>query len=225
MTSHLISYFARRADAQAGPSISNPPRESNGYPTTRAEEFLGPQDNQGERCTDCTFCRIVAGELPAFKASCRSCTKSSPKLSATGAGGHTLVIPKRHYARISHMPDDVSAAIGAVLPKISRAICRAEDHPDYNVVSNQGYAQVVYHVHYHIVPAPKLHAQTYSQAKTGWSSVFARDELDDDDGEEISRRIRQEIESEETGLVPGPGGVKSEQIRTGSPPSGNKSRM
>lgn len=56
--------------------------------------------------------------------------------------GHLLVIPKLHYARVSHLPDEVSANLGRVLPRISRAMCRALDQPDYNIVSNQGYAQV-----------------------------------------------------------------------------------
>ncbi|KAM0789572.1 hypothetical protein ACM66B_000381 [Microbotryomycetes sp. NB124-2] len=198
-----------------------------GYPTTREEEFLGPRDNQGEQCTDCTFCRIVAGELPAFKVYEDENTLAFLDILPIRQG-HTLVIPKRHYARISHVPDDVSAAIGKVLPKISRAICRAQGHPDYNVVSNQGYAQVVYHVHYHIVPAPKLNAQTYTQAKTGWSSVFARDELDDDEGAQVSDRIRQELDKEQKGLLPGPGGVLVDHSKTESPTDGrggNKSRM
>ena len=77
-------------------------------------------------------------------------------------------MPKRHYVRTTDMPDEIGAMIGAVLPRVSRAVCKAMDQPDFNIVSNNGafagcrsgltragHGQVVDHVHYHIVPAPK----------------------------------------------------------------------
>ncbi|KAK4054361.1 hypothetical protein OIO90_003594 [Microbotryomycetes sp. JL221] len=202
MTSHLISYFGRRADAQASRA-----------PTTRAEEFLGPEGARGEECRDCTFCRIIKGEIPAFKVYEDEHTLAFLDILPIREG-HTLVIPKQHFARISHMSDEASAAVGAALPRIT------VDHPDYNLVSNQGYAQVVYHVHYHIVPAPKLHALTYTQAKSGWSSTFSRDELDEDEGEETARRIREELGKEQRGELSGPGGHFVQPARTESPGNG-----
>lgn len=214
--------------------------------------------------------------------------------------GHTLVVPKLHYARMQvvvvarnslkspltdawaalclpldltcqtkHRPP--SGELCRSLPGQSAEVCLHElnrlalapiqfiqhhcrfstavDHPDFNVVSNvsqvpppdahlanplvfhplfqQGYAQVVHHVHYHIVPAPKLHALSYTQAKSGWSSTFARDELDDDEGEAVSKRIRDELEREKCGQVSGPiqtGRVGGSPVANGNGGGGNHNR-
>ncbi|KAI1616825.1 hit-like protein [Exophiala viscosa] len=76
--------------------------------------------------------------------------------------GHVLVAPRRHRVKVGHLSPDESAEIGRVLPLIARSVTRAvmpdipHDEADYNIVQNNGpgAAQVVPHVHFHIVPRP-----------------------------------------------------------------------
>lgn len=68
--------------------------------------------------------------------------------------GHTLVIPKRHYATLDVMPAEDMAELGRVLPRIAKAVTSGCDTNDYNIMQNNGKraGQVVFHVHYHIIP-------------------------------------------------------------------------
>ena len=104
---------------------------------------------------DCVFCKIVAGDLPSHRL-----YEDDRVLAFLDAGplseGHTLVIPKGHYLTLDQVPPDDAAAVGALLPKLSRAITHATGAPDWNVLQNNGPAagQVVPHVHFHLIPRP-----------------------------------------------------------------------
>ena len=68
--------------------------------------------------------------------------------------GHTLVIPKEPVETLDQLSDDVAAAIGRVLPRLSRAILAATGASHFNILQNNGYLahQAVRHVHFHIIP-------------------------------------------------------------------------
>lgn len=76
--------------------------------------------------------------------------------------GHVLVAPRHHRVKLGDMTASESAEIGRLLPVVARGVLRAvlpdipHDQADYNVVQNNGpgAAQVVPHVHFHIVPRP-----------------------------------------------------------------------
>ncbi len=68
--------------------------------------------------------------------------------------GHALVIPKEPAATLDALSDDAAAAVGRVLPRISRAILKVTGATDFNVLQNNGASamQSVPHVHFHIIP-------------------------------------------------------------------------
>ena len=68
--------------------------------------------------------------------------------------GHVLVIPKERVAFLHELSDDAAAAIGRVLPRITRAVMDVTGCADYNVLQNNGAGanQAVFHVHFHIIP-------------------------------------------------------------------------
>ena len=70
--------------------------------------------------------------------------------------GHTLVIPKEPAVTIDTLSDDSAAALGRVLPRISRAVMKATGTEEYNLLQNNGSNahQAVMHVHFHIIPKP-----------------------------------------------------------------------
>lgn len=63
-------------------------------------------------------------------------------------------------------------------------------------IKQQGYAQIVHHVHYHLVPAPTTHGVSYSAPRSGWASVVGRDELDEEEAVVLADKIRKEVERE-----------------------------
>ena len=101
----------------------------------------------------CIFCRIVAGELPSTKVYEDDALLAFLDINPV-AKGHTLVIPKDHYADQLAAPPEVLAAIARRIPIISKAITSATNAAAFNVHQCNGAAagQVVFHLHYHIIP-------------------------------------------------------------------------
>eukprot|EP00752_Nemacystus_decipiens_P010732 g9555.t1 len=102
---------------------------------------------------DCIFCKIVAGDIP-----CHKLYEDDLVLAFLDIGplskGHALVIPKGHYETIDQVPPEVAAAMGRIVPALSKAIMQATGATSWNLLQNNGSAagQVVPHVHLHIIP-------------------------------------------------------------------------
>ncbi len=68
--------------------------------------------------------------------------------------GHTLVIPKQHYATILDIPVDQLQAVAAVAKKVAVAVDKSL-HPDgMNLLQSNGEVagQTVHHFHMHVMP-------------------------------------------------------------------------
>ncbi|KAL4080632.1 HIT-like domain-containing protein [Scleroderma citrinum] len=114
----------------------------------------------------CTFCRVIAKELPSTivyetdkvvailgkRADFRSGLVDILPLRP----GHTLIIPKTHVSRVSDLSPDVAAATGQAVSKVAKALTQAIQNTALNIVCNQEYAQSVPHVHFHIIPTPQF---------------------------------------------------------------------
>ena len=132
------------------------------------------------------------------------------------APGHILLTTRTHYRTLSDLyapsSDDNDAhasahALGQWLPVVSRALCKVTGIEDWNVVQNNGEraAQVVPHVHFHLIPR----YQEGRRERAGLGKVDAgmwkswrmfgrgtREELDDEEGVEMARELREAIKSE-----------------------------
>lgn len=134
------------------------------------------------------FDRILAGEIP-----CHRLYEDEHVLAFLDvfplSPGHCLVIPKERAAHLHELSDESAAAIGRVLPALSRAVLRATGASAYNVLQNNGSSahQAVFHVHFHIIP--KIGDQGLG---VGWSPGA----LDDEDAARLERDIRQALEAE-----------------------------
>ncbi|MBL4846076.1 MAG: HIT family protein [Planctomycetes bacterium] len=99
------------------------------------------------------FSKILRGEIP-----CHSVYEDEAVLAFLDINpvspGHTLVIPKEPTATLDQLSDEAAAAIGRVLPRISRAILAVTGATEFNVLQNNGPGahQAVFHVHFHIIP-------------------------------------------------------------------------
>lgn len=99
------------------------------------------------------FDRILDGEIPCYRVYEDDQVLAFLDISPLSRG-HILVIPKERKARLHELSDDAAAAIGRVLPRLSRAVLEATGATAYNVLQNNGGAahQAVDHVHFHIIP-------------------------------------------------------------------------
>jgi len=136
-----------------------------------------PTDSQ------CIFCRIVAGEVPAYKLH-----EDQHILAFLDLGplsrGHTLIIPKGHWKTLDQVPAEVTAAIGRWLPAMSRAVMEATGGDAWNILQNNGKAahQAVDHVHFHIIPK-----FSDSGLEIGWPAG----KLDEDEAPKLREAIQK----------------------------------
>ncbi|TFK40693.1 HIT-like protein [Crucibulum laeve] len=156
----------------------------------------------------CPFCRIIDNELPSNKVYEDDHVIAFLDIMPLRRG-HTLVVPKPHISRLSELPPEFAAATGVAVSKIARALTEALDNTGLNVVCNQEYAQAVPHVHYHIIPAPVFGASAPTSIENTDDAVGgrapltrremhqkefeAREELDDDEAEELVAKIRARL--------------------------------
>ncbi len=99
------------------------------------------------------FSKIIAGEIPSYKVYEDEWVFAFLDINPLSPG-HTLVIPKEEAATVDKLSDESAAAIGRVLPRVSRAILAATGATHFNILQNNGAPahQAVFHVHFHIIP-------------------------------------------------------------------------
>jgi histidine triad (HIT) family protein len=99
------------------------------------------------------FSKIIAGELPCFRVYEDAQVLAFLDINPLSKG-HTLVIPKEPAETLDQLSEESAAALGRVLPRLSRAILQATGAQSYNVLQNNGASahQAVLHVHFHIIP-------------------------------------------------------------------------
>ena len=68
--------------------------------------------------------------------------------------GHTLVIPKKHYERITDMDSNDVGELFSLIPKIAKAVLLGAGADAFSLAQNNGKAakQIIPHVHVHIIP-------------------------------------------------------------------------
>lgn len=99
------------------------------------------------------FSKILDGEIPCHKVYEDEHVLAFLDINPLSKG-HTLVIPKERKAYVHELSDESMAAIGRVLPRLSRAVIKASGSNEYNILQNNGAGahQAVFHVHFHIIP-------------------------------------------------------------------------
>ncbi len=103
--------------------------------------------------TDSIFSKIIRNEIDSHKIYEDDFVIAILDIAPLSQG-HTLVIPKEPAATIDELSDDHAAAVGRVLPRITRAIKKITGAQACNILQNNGSdaGQVVEHVHFHIIP-------------------------------------------------------------------------
>lgn len=101
----------------------------------------------------CIFCMIAQGQIPAHKIYEDELCLAFLDLSQANLG-HTLVVPKQHFSNLIELDNDVAAHLFKVTSKLTKAISKALDVKDFNILNNCGEVagQTVLHFHIHIIP-------------------------------------------------------------------------
>jgi histidine triad (HIT) family protein len=106
-----------------------------------------PQQN------DCIFCKIARKEVPVEIIYEDKDTIAFLDIHpANEKGGHTLIIPKKHYELIIDIPDKELAALIKSVKRISKALMKFA--PGLNILQNNKKVagQFVDHAHFHLIP-------------------------------------------------------------------------
>ena len=100
--------------------------------------------------SECIFCRIVSGEIPAKVLYQDDDALAISDLNPV-APLHALVIPRTHVARLADLED---VALGGRLLQVVRRVAASAGHAEnYRVVVNNGAGagQSVGHLHLHVL--------------------------------------------------------------------------
>ena len=103
--------------------------------------------------TDCLFCRLIAGELPATfvfqDERLVAFTDINPQ-----APTHILIVPRRHVASLNELTPEHDGLVGEMIRRAAAiAKERGVSEDGYRTVfnCNRGAGQTVFHVHLHLL--------------------------------------------------------------------------
>ncbi|HEX4035767.1 MAG TPA: HIT family protein [Solirubrobacteraceae bacterium] len=103
--------------------------------------------------TDCLFCKIVDGELPATIVAESDRALAFADINPA-TRGHTLVIPRAHAADVQDIDGADLAATVELAQTVARAARERLGADGVNLLNSSGAAawQTVFHFHIHVVP-------------------------------------------------------------------------
>ena len=107
--------------------------------------------------TDCIFCKIIAGKIPAKKIKENEHVLVIEDI-APKAPVHYLVIPKVHVKNICELSDEHERVCWEIM-KMGRDLCeQITGGAGFNFISNNGASagQTVMHMHWHFIAGKKL---------------------------------------------------------------------
>jgi histidine triad (HIT) family protein len=134
---------------------------------------------------ECTFCRIVAGEAPAFvvldDAAAMAFLDVRPLFP-----GHTLLVPRAHHETFADLPADEVAPLFQRAQRLSAAMEAVLGAAGSFVAMNNRVSQSVPHLHVHIVPRkPKDGLRGFFWPRTRYGS--------DEEAAAMAARLREDL--------------------------------
>lgn len=135
--------------------------------------------------TACIFCDIINGKLP-----CHLIYKDNNHIVILDKYpidiGHSLIITKKPYEKLTDMSVEEIAELFSKIPKIVNAIIKATKADAFSIAQNNGKAakQIIPHVHVHIIPR-------YNATGTLWTQ---RKVMENNDLDELAQKIRNFVD-------------------------------
>ena len=100
---------------------------------------------------DCIFCKIISKEVPA-----KILYEDEYSISFLDAfpvaKGHTLVIPKKHFAQIQDMSSDINQKLFDTVHKMITKIDSVKGSTLVLIHNGKDSGQEIMHVHVHLIP-------------------------------------------------------------------------
>ena len=135
--------------------------------------------------SSCIFCDMISGKSP-----CHEIYHDSDIIAILDKypidKGHSLVITKKPYEKLTDMNIEEIMDLFSKIPKIISAIIKATKADGFSIAQNNGKAakQIIPHVHVHIIPR-------YNATETLWTQ---RKLVNDIELNKLAQKIRSFIE-------------------------------
>ena len=102
---------------------------------------------------NCIFCKIINGDIPCYKVYEDEVVLAFLDISQA-TKGHTLIVPKKHFANMIECDEEVVAHIYKVANKLGNHLVNVLGAAGMNVLTNinEAAGQVVKHFHVHLLP-------------------------------------------------------------------------
>ena len=133
----------------------------------------------------CIFCKLANGEIPTATLyendDFRVILDQGPATK-----GHALILPKKHYANLYELPEELAARAMVLAKRMAGAMTEALNCDGFNLVQNNGEAagQTVFHFHMHLIPR-------YHNDQAGITWIPGK--LEDDVKEEILAAVTEKV--------------------------------
>ncbi|MFA9452598.1 MAG: histidine triad nucleotide-binding protein [Candidatus Aminicenantaceae bacterium] len=108
--------------------------------------------------TDCLFCKIIGGEIPAKRVYEDDSIFAFEDINPQ-APTHILIIPKEHYASLKEVRETEKDLLGNILLKAKElAQDKGLEDSGYRIVLNTGRdsGQAVFHIHFHLLGGRRM---------------------------------------------------------------------
>ena len=131
--------------------------------------------------TACIFCDMIEGKFQCYVIyqddDCLVILDRYPI-----DNGHSLIITRKPYEKITDMSVDDVATLFSKVPKIANAIIKATNADAFSIAQNNGKAakQIIPHVHIHVIPR-------YNMTGTLWTK---RKIMQDDELDKLAQKIK-----------------------------------
>lgn len=139
----------------------------------------------------CTFCRIAAGDEPAFRVWQDGAVCAFLDVRPLFPG-HVLVVPTRHAATLADLPPEAIGPFFTFVQRVEAAVRTACAAQGTFVAMNNVVSQSVPHLHVHVVPRnPKDGLRGFFWPRTRYS--------DDETARSVADRLHSILVAERNG--------------------------
>lgn len=134
---------------------------------------------------NCIFCKLAAGDIPTNTVyeddTFRVIMDASP-----ATRGHSLIIPKDHFANLYEMDEEVAAKAMKLAKKMAVHMKEKLNCDGFNLLQNneETAGQTVFHFHMHLIPRYK---------EDGVGITWTPGSLTDEVKEEILSKVQAEL--------------------------------
>jgi histidine triad (HIT) family protein len=103
--------------------------------------------------SDCLFCGIIAGDVPAEIVDSDEHTVAFLDINPA-TRGHSLVVPRRHSTDLMDVPEDDLVRTVSAARRLAARITKALNPDGFNVLNACRPAawQTIFHYHLHVIP-------------------------------------------------------------------------